>query len=479
MSQHSPSPADQRYVAHDWAGALALYQQARDAEPALAAPNALPLLIAHCRVELAAEPTALAAPDLPPATGSAREQALVKMVEGRALELCRAGDAVRAAVVLRLLVPYDTTMAETYRHALAPGRSAASLASRAGEPPFLRALGIADLAIDALKATHRGKRVLLVYRKFYPEGDPRQGEVINCLDVSATRFGLAVRRFAPPGDPSTIAPTLLQTLLVEKPDLVVYDNQYPIGAGGDPDTVRDQIEAVLATVRRQLGVRVVVSYMDIWQQAEHGPATMFRGLGDAFDLVQHGHPAVLGAGTPEQNARTFCYVLPAWIPAASVPYGTVARACFVGGISWFNVARAVWWAETARRGLPIDFFESRHLEGPPRSDQAYADLFAQHQLALNFTRRSGGPTILTGRSLDIPLAGGVLVEEHSEGTAFFMTPGTHYVPFETLDDLATLIPDLLADAPRRERLRAAARAWVETYFTGDYFWAGILTRLWS
>src|SRR5258706_8362772 len=122
MSQHSPSPADQRYVAHDWAGALALYQQARDAEPALAAPNALPLLIAHCRVELAAEPTALAAPDLPPATGSAREQALVKMVEGRALELCRAGDAVRASAVLRLLLPYDPTMARTYRPALAPGR---------------------------------------------------------------------------------------------------------------------------------------------------------------------------------------------------------------------------------------------------------------------------------------------------------------------------------------------------------------------
>src|SRR5690348_11399863 len=114
MSQPAPSPADQRYVAHDWTGALALYEQARDAAPALAAPNALPLLIAHCRVELAADPTALAAPDLPRATGSARELALVKMVQGRALELCRAGDAVRAAAVLRLLVPYDTTMAETY-----------------------------------------------------------------------------------------------------------------------------------------------------------------------------------------------------------------------------------------------------------------------------------------------------------------------------------------------------------------------------
>ena len=55
----------------------------------------------------------------------------------------------------------------------------------------------------------------------------------------------------------------------------------------------------------------------------------------------------------------------------------------------------------------------------------------------------------------------MLVEEHSEGTAFFMTPGTHYVPFETLDDLATLIPQLLADAPGRERLRSAESAFYQ------------------
>jgi hypothetical protein len=476
MAIAAPSQADDRYVACDWAAALALYEQALAAAPGDAAAQALPLLIAHCRVELAHDPAALPAPSLPPASGSARERALVKMVQGRALELCRAGAAPRASAVLRLLTGYDPTMADAYRHVLAPGRSAASLAPGDPTPPFRRALG--DLDIDAAKAAHRGTRVLLVYRRFYADDDPRQGEVINCLDVTARRFGLDVRRFAVTGDdPSAIAPALLQTVLAERPGVIVYDNQYPSAAPGDAERVRDDIEGVLTLVRQQLGVRVVVSYMDIWQQAQHGPAAMFRGLGTAYDLVQHGHPAVLGAGTPEQNARTFCYMLPAWVPAATVPYGTIARACFVGGISWFNVARVVWWAESARRGLPLDFFESRHLEGAPRSDQDYVNLFAAHQLALNFTRRSGGPTIMTGRSLDIPLAGGVLVEEASADSAYFMTPGEHYVPFETLDDLAALIPALLADPDRRAALRDAGRRWVETYFTGDWFWAGMLTRL--
>ncbi|MEJ0070147.1 MAG: glycosyltransferase [Pseudomonadota bacterium] len=51
------------------------------------------------------------------------------------------------------------------------------------------------------------------------------------------------------------------------------------------------------------------------------------------------------------------------------------------------------------------------------------------------------------------------------------------MPFESLDDLAALIPELLVDGERRARIRAAGQRWVQTYFTGDYFWAGLLRQL--
>jgi hypothetical protein len=245
----------------------------------------------------------------------------------------------------------------------------------------------------------------------------------------------------------------------------------------EPELLREQIEAIFSMARQQLGIRVVNSYMDAWQPLQRGPDMLFRGLGSAFDLIQHGHPAALGAGAADQNARSYCYMLPAWVPAPSVAPGTVPRACFAGSITWFNISRLAWWAETARRGLPIDFYETLHYEGTPRSDQDYADLLAQHQVALSFTRRSNGPTITTGRTLDIPLVGGVLVEENSADTAFFLQPGLHYVPFESIDDLAALLPALLADPARRECIRSAGQRWVQTYFTGDYFWAGLLRRL--
>jgi len=36
---------------------------------------------------------------------------------------------------------------------------------------------------------------------------------------------------------------------------------------------------------------------------------------------------------------------------------------------------------------------------------------------------------------------------------------------------------LLADSDRRARIRDAGQRWCRCYFTGDYFWAGLLQKL--
>ncbi len=53
----------------------------------------------------------------------------------------------------------------------------------------------------------------------------------------------------------------------------------------------------------------------------------------------------------------------------------------------------------------------------------------------------------------------------------------HYLPFETLDDLRELIPWLLGNPDYRARLARDGQRWVQKYFTGDWFWAGLLHRL--
>ena len=484
MSDATPrppmDPADQRYLAKDWRGALDRYERALRDDPEQAIERSLPLLVAHCRLELA-DPIGLdIAPDLPAPTGSGRELFALKMLRARALELCRAGDVERAAALLRLSAVYDTTMAAAYRTSFAPGRSAASRRLPADdEPPFIRELGIGALPVAALKRQHRGERLLLVYRRFFTEGGNRQGEPVTALATTAARFGLVPTIFAlHDADPTALAPAVLRAVLDTRPEVIVYDPHVAEARSPEPDLAREQIESVLDMARRDLGIRVVVSYTDAWEPALHGSDALYRGVGSVFDLVQHGYAAAHGIGSPDQNARTFCYVLPAWLPATpSVTPCAVPRAGFAGSIAWFNYMRLAWWVESARCGLPVDFHETLHHEGEPRSDQDYVDLLARYQLSLNFTARTDGIKIMTGRSLDVPLAGGVLLEEHTPNTDFFMTPHVHYIPFETIDDLAALIPELLADPERRAAVAAAGRRWVETYFTGDHFWAGMLARL--
>src|SRR5260221_593237 len=104
-----------------------------------------------------------------------------------------------------------------------------------------------------------------------------------------------------------------------RPDVIVYDSAFAEGVPRLPE-LPTQILAVFAMVRAQLGVRVVLSHTDAWLQLQQGPDRLFDGLGTAFDLVTHCHPAALGLGTPAQQAATWCYLLPGEVvPARTTP----------------------------------------------------------------------------------------------------------------------------------------------------------------
>src|SRR5260221_9290663 len=127
----------------------------------------------------------------------------------------------------------------------------------------------------------------------------------------------------------------------------------------------------------------------------------------------------------------------------------------------------------------MDMLLSDHAAAEPRSDQDYADLLHVYLASVNFTRRLSGIRIATGRSFEVPLCGGVLLEEDSIDTAYFMAPGEHYVPFDNLAELSAALIALLGDPDRRSQIAVSGHDWVHRYFTGDQFWAGLLKRLYD
>ncbi|MEJ0068621.1 MAG: hypothetical protein WDO24_07735 [Pseudomonadota bacterium] len=421
--------ADQAYLARDWATALSLYHYLRQTHPTLSGAFAFDLTIAHCAIELT-EPNVAPSPALEgrPILDSPRAAQLVPLIRARVHEACRNGDHRRASDLLRLIAPWDPAIGGAYAGGLLTRRSSAGNVLRArpaaAPPGFITDQAVGRWPIAAAQQQHRGKRLLLVRRFGFVDNPARRHEVGDNLARSATSFGLTVRQLdsqAPPG--AAFAAALQHEIDSFAPDVIVYDELFLSGVSAQPEQA-DAIARLLEQARRQRGLRVVKSYTDAWYVVAHQPENLFKHLGRCFDIVHHCHPGMLDRGTDAERAAVFCYPFPTLWPAPTAEPDSVPRAGFVGGIHPGSVARLVWWAECARADLPLDFIEARHDAVAQRSDLDYVNLLRAYRLSVNFTLRPTGARILTARTLEVPLAGGVLVEEDSADARYFMTPAS-------------------------------------------------------
>jgi hypothetical protein len=477
--------ADRRYAARDWAGALERYRHVRALDPAVL----VSFPIGHCAIELAPADALDAPTERPFLLPIERDLQRVLDLRVRIVELCHAGDADRAARLLRFVAEADRSVQAAYDTLNKGPTACLTFLDRVPEPadpPFVTRLLVPEAAIAAVKARHAGQRMLLVCQR-YGDDPARRHDLIDNIARSARAFGLVVHEvnshvLRPGTTNEEFPPYLMREIIAFRPDLIVYDDLFHLGISAATPPVAEAVGAVLAQVRGLLGTRVIRTLPDAWNTVLQGDAHLFRGLGTSVDLLHHSHPAILGRGAPTEQAATFCYPYPTSLEPPTVPLGSVPRACFAGTVHSASVARIVWWAEALRAGLPIDFaitlpFDTPLLKSAPIADVAYSNLLGGHQLAINLTQRLGGTRILTGRTMEVMLAGGVLLEENSVDSAYFFQPGVHYLPFESLADLRILIARLLSDAPRRRAIAEAAQRWAQRYTSGDRFWAEAFARL--
>jgi hypothetical protein len=441
-------------------------------------------MLAQCRID-AASPDQLGALALPSGSrrDTEREFRMVQRTRIRAIAHCRAGDFARAERLLEALVPYDDAIAGTLKDMLSD-RTLAQTRAGLGAPTFPEDPTLSADAVAHAKQRFAGMRVMIVYRQLFPNRPERAYDPVDNLERSGQRFGLETRvvnsHYPPAGvEAADFAVWLQGEILAFRPSVIVYDDLFETGVSAWTPEIATQVATVLQGVRDLLGVRVVKSLLDAWFTLQTSGARTISGIGSSFDLLHHMQPSLTVVQSAIERARSFCYSIPFLLPAPTVPWGGTPRACFAGSISWASIARLAWRTEIGKRGLPFDFLESDHQAATLRSDQDYANIFHGYQLAACITRRSNGDRILLARSIEIPLSGGVLLEEASPNSAYFLAPGVHCEVFETIDQLAGLIDDLLASETRRRSLAEEGHRWVTEHFTGDRFWAGLLARLFT
>ena len=470
--------AEQAYRNHSWAAAQVLYRQIAERDPLLSVQLSLPLVLAHCAVELAqAEP-----PDapIPEHTAVAVDRAsLVKRLEHlrrRGAELCANRDFDRASRLFRLMAEYDWSIRYTYKTSITDARSeCCDLLADAPidkDPPFLDDLRLSDADVARIARRFHGARVLQVVPTTMPRASLWSG--------TAERFGLVPRQFdawtpTAADAPERYAESLDEALRAFRPAVVMFWNLYESGPTTLPE-VGEAVTQVLEAGRRTLGFRVVKPLPDAWFVS----GGLYRGLGTAVDLVMHHQPEALADASSTEAAATLCFPPPHILPEPTVAYDTIPRAWFSGGVDVASPSRLVWWTELGRCDLPIDFHFRQQSAAPLAaagvSDVEFANRFRSYRITLNSTRRANGMPILTGRTIETALCGGFLLEEDSIAAAYFFKRGLHYMPFHTLGDVETMLPALLDDHERRICASRAAQPWARKYFTGDYFWAGLMSR---
>jgi hypothetical protein len=143
---------------------------------------------------------------------------------------------------------------------------------------------------------------------------------------------------------------------------------------------------------------------------------------------------------------------------------------FIGGVQQVNWYRAFWLSAIAEAGLPLRQEISAHEReagDPLVSYKDYMRRLGAAGASLNFARRFNGAVSLTGRTFEVPAAGGLLVQERSDDIDLFLTAGRHYLRFESVSDLADIVELLRRKPEVAEEIRRAGRDFVRERYADD------------
>jgi hypothetical protein len=242
-------------------------------------------------------------------------------------------------------------------------------------------------------------------------------------------------------------------------DILILDEFWPTRGGNTAPG-----EILRALKRERPGLRLVGLYLDPWVP-EHWDA--IEEGADILDCFWAPLVTALWQRPAFRDKTLF----------APVPFGGDAQhaplrpeLAFSGGVQYGNWYRAFWLTAMGDAVLPLRVEVSSHLsEGLNALDgyRAYLQRLGTMGVVLNFSRRSNGSTILTGRTYEVPATGGLLVQERSDDIDLFFVAGRHYLRFETMTDLADIVDLLRTEPERAESIRRAGADFFRENYADD------------
>lgn len=350
------------------------------------------------------------------------------------------------------------------------------------QPSIAQSLkNISEADVESLK----GRRLLLVLReKIHKDSKIRKDQTQRNFRITAEAVGLDVHFFS--ADPFIhywvhedevrvrALRDLAKVISEVKPDFVVFDCLCAHVA----DTVLTPTiyAATMNKLKIVFNFKLIAFYPDAYEEQCTWAANFVSGFVDSVWCLSH-----LAYLKFEKDTQAKTAVIP--FPHVHTPSETCSErtidAAFIGTSKRYNFLRSLWFLAMEEAEIPFELILTDPAKKPNRltlTDEEYAGFLGRIKCCIQFSARDVDTKILCGRVWESMWAGCVLLEEENIETKQLLVPYRHYIPFNSIRELAVAVACMNRYPDECERLASEGEVWVRELLSPDKIWAHILLR---
>ena len=206
---------------------------------------------------------------------------------------------------------------------------------------------------------------------------------------------------------------------------------------------------------------VIGVYYDAWRKEAQNIALKYEKYIDANWM---NHPLLEDIYSVNKTKKVILFPFPIGVKKNDV-YNLVNNIKendikFVGGIEENNVSRAFWYYNIKNINI-VNFDFSTHRDDNTAAYESYLSYLNRLSVSknlLNFSQRMDGSRSITGRTFEILLTNGLLIQEYSPETSFYLEPNRHFIEFKNLNELVDIINALQKNPNEFESIRKRANS---------------------
>ena len=206
---------------------------------------------------------------------------------------------------------------------------------------------------------------------------------------------------------------------------------------------------------------VIGIYLDEWRKEAQNIALKYEKYIDANWMA---NPLLEDIYSVNKTKKVILFPFPIGIKKNDV-YNLVNNIKendikFVGGIEQNNVSRVFWYYNIKNINIVnFDFSTHRNYNiAAYESYLSYLNRLSVSKNLLNFSQRMDGSRSITGRTFEILLTNGLLIQEYSPETSFYLEPNQHFIEFKNLNELVDIINALQKNPNEFESIRKRANS---------------------